>query len=198
MDFDLPGEVVSLVDAARAFRLERLAPLEQQFLADGNVPWPLRPQLQAEARERGLWALDVPVEHGGLGHGQLAVCAVHEELNRHPMMFETGGAPEPVLYHCAEHQWERYFAAIVSGERRSCYAFTEPGTGSDLGAVETTAVRDGEEWVINGRKIFIGLAERVEFLILFASTDATRGARGVTVFLVESGTPGYEVVRTIP
>ena len=77
--------------------------------------------------------------------------------------------------------------------------FTEPGTGSDLGAIETTAVRDGDEWVINGGKIFIGLAERVEFLlILFASTNPEKGAAGVSVFLIDSGTPGYEVVRTIP
>ncbi len=198
MNFELPADHRELVDAAREFREERLDPLEADFLRDGNVPWPLRPQLQAEARERGLWAIDVPAEHGGLGLGQLAVCAVHEELNKHPMMFETGGAPEPVLYHCSPDQWERYFASVVSGERRSAYAFTEPGTGSDLGGVETTAVRDGEEWVINGRKLFIGLAERVEFLILFASTDPSRGARGISVFLVDSGTPGYEVARTIP
>ena len=198
MNFDLPADHRELVEAAREFREERLDPLEADFLRDGNVPWALRPQLQDEARERGLWAIDVPEEHGGLGLGQLAVCAVHEELNRHPMMFETGGAPEPVLYHCAPHQWERYFAAVVSGERRSAYAFTEPGTGSDLGGVDTTAVRDGDEWVINGRKLFIGLAERVEFLILFASTDPGRGARGISVLLVDSDTPGYEVVRTIP
>lgn len=197
MDFNLPDDVQALVAVARDFRERRLAPLEPEFLREGNVPWPLRPQLQAEARELGLWAIDVPREHGGLGLGQLAVCAVHEELNKHPMMFEVGGAPEPVLYHCAPHQWERYFAAVVAGERRSAYAFTEPATGSDLGAIETTAVRDGEDWVINGRKLFIGLAERVEFLILFASTDPS-SARGVSVFLVDSGTPGYEVVRTIP
>lgn len=198
MNFDLPADHVELVRVAREFREECLDPLEPEFLRDGNVPWPLRPRLQAEARKRGLWAIDVPEEHGGLGLGQLAVCVVHEELNKHPMMFEVGGAPEPVLYHCAPHQWERYFAAVVSGERRSAYAFTEPGTGSDLGGVETTAVRDGDEWVINGEKLFIGLAERVEFLILFASTDPARGARGISVFLVDSGTPGYEVVRTIP
>jgi acyl-CoA dehydrogenase len=198
VDFDLPDDVQRLVAVARDFREQRLAPLEAEFLREGNVPWPLRPQLQAEARELGLWAIDVPRAHGGLGLGQLAVCAVHEELNKHPMMFEVGGAPEPVLYHCAPHQWERYFAAVVAGERRSAYAFTEPGTGSDLGAIETTAVRDGEEWVIDGRKLFIGLAERVEFLILFASTDPSRGGRGVSVFLIDSGTPGYEVVRTIP
>jgi acyl-CoA dehydrogenase len=198
VNFDLPAEVRDLVDAARAFREERLAPLEEQFLLEGNVPWELRPRLQEQARERGLWAIDVPTEHGGLGLGQLAVCAVHEELNRHPMMFEVGGAPEPVLHHCSAEQWDRYFAAVVRGERRSCYAFTEPGTGSDLGAITTTAVRDGGDWVLDGHKLFIGLAERVEFLILFASTSPEKGARGVSVFLVDSGTPGYEVVRTIP
>lgn len=198
MNFDLPADHRALVDAAREFRQARLDPLEAQFLREGNVPWALRPQLQAEAGERGLWALDVPEAHGGRGFGQLAVCAVHEELNRHPMMFETGGGPEPVLYHCAPHQWDRYFKAVVDGERRSAYAFTEPATGSDLGAIETTAVRDGDDWVIDGRKLFIGLAERVEFLILFAVTTPGRGARGISVFLVDSGTPGYEVVRTIP
>jgi acyl-CoA dehydrogenase len=198
VNFDLPDDVQRLVAVAREFREERLAPLEPEFLLNGNVPWPLRPQLQQEARDRGLWAIDVPEEHGGLGQGQLAVCAVHEELNKHPMMFEVGGAPEPVLYHCAPHQWDRYFAAVVRGERRSAYAFTEPGAGSDLGAITTTAVRDGDEWVINGHKLFIGLAERVEFLILFTSTSPELGARGVSVFLVDSGTPGYDVVRTIP
>jgi acyl-CoA dehydrogenase len=198
MDFDLPADHVALVEAARAFREEALDPLEADFLRDGNVPWALRPQLQAQARERGLWALDVPREHGGLGLGQLAVCVVHEELNRHPMMFESGGAPEPILEHCTPAQWDRYYAAVVRGERRSAYAFTEPGTGSDLGAVETVAVRDGEDWVIDGRKLFIGLAERVEFLILFARTSPGRGAHGLSAFLIDSGTPGYEVVRTIP
>jgi acyl-CoA dehydrogenase len=198
VNFDLPQDIQDLVAIARDFRHELLDPLESQFLRDGNVPWTLRPELQAQARERGLWAIDVPEDHGGLGLGQLAVCAVHEELNQHPMMFEVGGAPEPALYKCAEHQWDRYFAAVVRGERRSCYAFTEPGTGSDLAAIATTAVRDGPDWVINGRKLFIGLAERVEFVILFASTAPERGAAGVTAFLVDSGTPGYDVVRTIP
>jgi acyl-CoA dehydrogenase len=198
VNFELPDEIQRLVAVAREFREQRLAPLEPEFLREGNVPWPLRPQLQAEARELGLWAIDVPLEHGGSGLGQLAVCAVHEELNRHPMMFEVGGAPEPILYHCSPEQWDRYFAAVVRGERRSAYAFTEPGTGSDLSAIATTAVRDGDDWVINGHKLFIGLAERVEFLILFASTDRARAAAGVTAFLLDSGTPGYEVVRTIP
>lgn len=198
MDFELPSEVQSLVAIAREFREERLAPLEEEFLREGNVEWPLRPKLQAEARERGLWAIDVPAEHGGSGLGQLAVCAVHEELNRHPMMFEVGGNLEPVLLNCSPgEQWDRYVKGVIDGERRSAYAFTEPGTGSDLGAIETVAVRDGDDYVINGRKMFIGLAERVEFLILFASTDPSKGVRGVTAFLIDSGTPGYNIARLI-
>jgi acyl-CoA dehydrogenase len=198
VDFELPSEVQSLVKIAREFREERLAPLEEEFLREGNIEWALRPKLQEEARERGLWAIEVPAEHGGMGLGQLAVCAVHEELNRHPMMFEVGGSPEPVLYNASPEQWDPYVRAVIDGERRSAYAFTEPGTGSDLGAVETVAVRDGDDYVINGRKMFIGLAERVEFLILFASTDPSKGSRGVTAFLIESGTPGYNIARLLP
>jgi len=197
MDFELPADVRELVQIARDFREERLAPLEEEFLREGNIEWPLRPKLQAEARERGLWAIDVPTEHGGLGMGQLAVCAVHEELNRTPIMFESGGAPEPVLYECDEKQWHKYVKGVIDGERRSAYAFTEPGTGSDVGAIETVAVRDGDDYVINGREMFIGLAERVEFLILFASTDPSKGVKGVTAFLVDSGTPGYNIARLI-
>jgi acyl-CoA dehydrogenase len=93
---------------------------------------------------------------------------------------------------------DRFFHPVVRGEKHSAYAFTEPGTGSDLGGLTSTAVRDGEDFIINGVKKFIGFVHRSEFVIVFVSTDPSAGARGVSCFLVDVGAPGFEIVRSLP
>ncbi|MBT2207910.1 MULTISPECIES: acyl-CoA dehydrogenase family protein [Actinomadura] len=198
MDFSIPAELSMFVDSVRRFRERELMPLEQRFLTEGRFTPQERRDLQERARSQGLWALDVPEEYGGQGMGTLATCLVVEELYKHPGMFEFGGSPEPVLYQADEEQKKRYLHPVIEGERRSCYAFTEPGTGSDFARITTTAVRDGGDWVINGTKIFISEVDRADFCILFASTDPEAGSRGITCFLVDMGTPGFEVSRPIP
>lgn len=187
-----------MVDSVRQFREKEMMPLEHEFLMNGDVPLETRFALEEKGRENGFWALDVPEEDGGQGLGELAMCMIAEELYKHPMMFEFGGAPEPSLYLCDEEQKERYYHPVIAGEKRSCYAFTEPDTGSDFAAIRTTAVRDGDDWVINGRKTFISHVDRADFVILFATTDPKLGGRGVTCFLVDKGTPGFELSRPIP
>jgi acyl-CoA dehydrogenase len=108
-----------------------------------------------------------------------------------------GGSPEPALYLCNDEQKERYFYPVLRGEALSAYAFTEPGTGSDISGIETTAVREGDEFVLNGRKKFIGHVDGVDFLMVFASTTPGAGSRGVSCFLVDMGTPGFELVRQL-
>lgn len=198
MDFEVSEELTLMVDSVRQFREKELQPLEHEFLMNGDISVADRIALEERGRELGFWALDVPEEDGGHGLGELAMCMIAEELYKHPMMFEFGGSPEPSLDLCNEEQKQRYYDAVVAGERRSCYAFTEPDTGSDFAAIRTTAVRDGDDWLINGRKTFISHVERADFLILFATTDPSLGGRGVTAFLVDKDTPGFVLSRPIP
>lgn len=204
MNFAVPADLRDLADQTRAFVEEELHPLEQQFLLDGKLGWPERRALELKARERGLWALEAPREYGGKGYGQVALALVAEELYKSPIMFGPlpgdmfGGSPEPALYLCTEEQKERYFHPVIRGEKHSAYAFTEPETGSDIAGIRTTAVRDGDEWVINGTKKFIGWVDFADFLMVFASTTPGAGSRGVSCFLVETDAPGFEIVRQLP
>lgn len=198
MEFSVPPELATFVDSVRQFREKELMPLEHDFLLRGKLEPELRTALEHKARQLGFWALDVPEQYGGQGMGMLATCLVAEELFKHPAMFEFGGSPEPVLYEGNEDQKRRFLSPIINDGKRCCYAFTEPSGGSDLAAIRTTAVRDGDQWVINGTKTFISGAERADFVILFASTDRSLGAKGITCFLVDIGTPGFELSRPIP
>jgi acyl-CoA dehydrogenase len=198
MDFAIPDELTALVDSVRLFRERELMPLEHEFLLQGRLDREVREGLEAKARRQGFWAMDVPEEYGGQGMSTLATCLVAEELFKHPAMFEFGGSPEPVLYEANEEQKKRYLYPVVDHGKRACYAFTEPSGGSDLAAIRTTAVRDGGNWVINGTKTFISHAERADYVILFASTDRSLGAKGITCFLVDVDTPGFALSRPIP
>jgi acyl-CoA dehydrogenase len=198
MDFKIPDELKMFVESVRAFREKELMPLERDFLRAGKLGSDVRTSLELKARDRGLWALEVPAEYGGQEVGFLGSCLAAEELFKHPAMFEFGGSPEPALYHTTEEQKKDYFYPVIEGTKRSCYAFTEPDTGSDFARIRTTAVRDGGNWVINGTKTFISYVNRADFVILFATTDPSKGSRGVTCFLVDKGTPGFEVANSIP
>lgn len=198
MDFEISDELKMYVESVRAWREKELMPLENEFLRAGKLDPAVRNHLELKAREQDFWALEVPEEYGGQGLGFLGICLVAEELYKHPAMFEFGGSPEPALYYCDEEQKKEFFYPIIRDGMHSCYAFTEPDTGSDFARIRTTAVRDGDDWIINGTKTFISHAERADFVILFASTDPSQGGRGVTCFLVKKGSPGFELSRPIP
>lgn len=198
MDFSISEELTMIQKNVRDFTERELFPLEQEFCLQGRLPLQKRLELERKGRELGFWALDVPTEHGGAGLSQLAMCLVHEELYRSPLMFEFGGYVEPALYLCNDKQKEEYFHPIIRGETKSCYAFTEPGTGSDLARVTTRAVKKGDRWVINGAKTFISHVDRADFIMVFASTDPGKGAKGITCFLVDKDTPGLSISNPIP
>ncbi|NKQ55013.1 pilus assembly protein CpaC [Amycolatopsis sp. K13G38] len=198
MDFSVPDELKMFIDGVRQFREKELMPLEREFLLNGRFAPEQRSALEEKARQQGFWALDVPEEYGGQGMGHLAMCMVVEELYKHPAMFEFGGSPEPILYHCNEEQKERYLYPIIKEGKRTCYAFTEPSGGSDLAAIRTTATRDGNYWIINGTKTFISHVERADFVILFATVDHKLGSKGITCFLIDRETRGLHASRPIP
>ncbi|MGE0170426.1 acyl-CoA dehydrogenase family protein [Nocardioides sp.] len=197
MDLTVPAELADLVKVVRGFREREVDPHEADFLRSGTLSREVRDTLDEKARQAGLWALDVPEVYGGQGLTVLGMCLVAEEMFKSPTMYLFGGSPEPVLYEASPEQIERYLLPVVSGERRGCYAFTEPDAGSDVAGIRTRAEWSGEAWVINGAKTFISRASEADFVILYAAT-AQNGKRGTTCFLVDKGTPGFEVSRSIP
>jgi acyl-CoA dehydrogenase len=193
VDFTIPEELQMLVDSVRRFREKELMPLEPEFLKHGKIPVETRIALEQKARKQGFWALDVPDAYGGQGLGWLGFMLVVEELYKWPGMFDFGGSVEPVLYELDDDQKQRYLYPIINENMRCCYAFTEPGAGSDLSAIRMTAVLDGDEWVLNGTKTFISHADRADFVIVFARTNPGAGAKGITCFIVDTDAAGLSM-----
>lgn len=161
--------------------------------------------LKARVREQGLWATHLGPELGGAGHGQLQLCLLNEILGRSmwaPVIFgcqapDTGNA-EILAHYGTPEQQERYLEPLLAGEIFSCYSMTEPQAGADPTLFETRAVRDGDEWVIDGWKFFSSNARTSSFLIVMAVTDPDVSAyAGMSMFLVPTDTPGVDIVRNV-
>jgi len=197
MDFSFTDEQKMIRDSVREFVERELFPLEKEFLLNGRLDPEKRKTLDKKARDQGFWALNVPEEYGGAGLPELTMCIIGEQLYRSPLMYKFGGEVEPCLYLCNEQQKEKYFYPIIRGEKKSCYAFTEPNTGSDFAAITTRAVKKGDKFVINGAKTFITHANRADFIILFVTTDPGKGAKGISCFLVDKDTPGVTLSEPI-
>src|SRR5262249_19716878 len=140
-------------------------------------------KFEQRAKELGIWQLDVPEEYGGGGMSVLARAGVWEELSRTiaiPARGEgiTGPSARRVLYALKGEMKERYLLPLLRGEKKACFAQTEPDAGSDPGSMRTTAVRDGNTYVINGVKRFITGAGDADFMQLMAATDRSKGSRG--------------------
>lgn len=207
MDFEIPEETRMLRDLVRRFVERELLPLEPAVLEREARGEPLGltteelARLDARCRELGLWGLDVPGELGGAGVGTLAKTVVAEELSRTIVPFVV--PPDSPNLHMLlatvnAAQREGYLLPYARGETISAIAISEPGAGSDPAAMTTRAERDGDGWVIHGRKIWISRATEADFTIVMAVTDPARRARGgITAFLVDRGTPGMIVGRTI-
>jgi len=150
----------------------------------------------------GLWGLDAPVEIGGSDLPAVAMVGVNEELGRTvtPYTLRPDSPNLRMLMATVnDRQRTAYLEPYVRGETVSAIGISEPGAGSDPAGMLTTAVRDGDDWVINGRKIWISRADHADFTILMAVTDKEKRARGgITAFLVDKGTPGFNVLRRIP
>ena len=217
MDFQLSPEEESLRKRVEAFVRDELIPLEPEF---ENAPdifegsrWKSRARLSRdpeinryieimEALERkaeaaGLWHLDLPKAYGGLEVSNVAMIAVTEELEKSGVPFEFGNHVSNILYNCQGEQIDRFLWPCIRGEKTSAFGLSEPASGADPSMLQTTATPDGDEFVINGTKMFPTFADVADFVQLFARLPGTKGREGVTCFLIERGTPGYRVVRSI-
>ncbi|MHC8508175.1 MAG: acyl-CoA dehydrogenase family protein [Rhodospirillales bacterium] len=200
MDFALNEEQTLLVETVRKFVAAEMIPHEELLERTDEVPASLRADITGKARALGLYACNMPEDWGGGGLGEFDVMLVEKELGRTSMaLADCCWRPSNVLRACSPEQRERWLLPAVRAERKDCVAMTEPDAGSDVRGMKASAVRDGEDWVINGTKHFISGADVSDFIILFVSTgeeDTPRGPKKrITAFLVDHDTPGVEVRR---
>ena len=203
MDLALSTEHSLLVDALRAFVAKEIFPHEAEVDRTGEVPPELGRAIQEKALAAGFYAPNMPAELGGGGLDGVGLALFEREMGAaswalHAYVFR----PSNILLACAGDQRETWLLPCITGERHDAIAFTEPGAGSDLMSMTTRAARDGDDWVLDGRKHFISHADIADFVIVFAVTgvsETPRGARKqITAFLVDKGTPGFEVRRMRP
>lgn len=191
MDFRLSDEQKMVQETVRAFVARELMPLEADVLRNEREgkPGVEREQirkLQLKAKEMGFWGINTPEEYGGANLGPVMTAIILMELGRTYIPFSFGGSADNILYYCNEEQKKRYLLPTINGERRSCFAMTEPGAGSDAANIKMSAVKDGNHWVLNGEKIFITNGNEADFTMAFAVTNPDKGAHGgVTCFLVD-------------
>jgi alkylation response protein AidB-like acyl-CoA dehydrogenase len=151
--------------------------------------------------ELGIIGLPFPEKYGGSDCGYTSLVIALEEIARVSgsmaitLDAQTSLYCEPVYLFGTEEQKQKYLTPAVRGEKIGCFGLTEPQAGSDAGATRTRAVRDGDEWVLNGQKIFITNGSVADFAVVTAMTDPDRGTRGISSFIVEKGTPGFQPGR---
>src|SRR5207302_2950522 len=191
MDFGLTNEQRMILGTVREFVTKELLPLEaeaQRAELDGHsFPGPddIR-RLQQRAKTAGLWGLLTPEEYGGANLGLLMTSLISMETSKALIPFAYGGHADNILYSRNAEQKQRYLCPTIDGNRTSCFALTEPATGSDATNIQMPAVRDSTDWVLNGRKVFITNGLEADFAIVFAVTDKSKGHQGgVTAFLVD-------------
>jgi acyl-CoA dehydrogenase len=208
MDFELAEEHRMLKDLVARFVRDELMPLEGKVLAREAEGRGLgldeadHARLDKISKQLGLWGLDAPEDVGGVDLPNVAMVGVEEEIGRTVTPY-TLPPDSPnlrmLMATVNERQKALYLEPYVRGETISAIGISEPGAGGDPAGMTTTAVRDGDDWVINGRKIWISRAADADFTILMALTDREKRSRGgISAFLVDKGTPGFNVLRRIP
>ena len=198
MDFAASEEQRLITDALGAFVERELYPHEAEVERLGALPDGLAEQIRGKALAAGFYALNMPEEFGGGGLDNVTLAYVERELGRPSLALSAlCSRPAPNLLACQGDQIETYLKPTVRGERVECFALTEPGAGSDVMAMTTSAKPDGADYVINGTKQFITHGDIADFIILFAVTGVDEGPRGprkrITSFLVDKDTPGVSV-----
>jgi len=180
-------------EMVRKFALTEVAPLAKHLDETGEFPW----QTVRKMAGLNLMGMPFPAEWGGGGADTLSYSIGVEEISRVcastglTMAAHTSLGTYPIWDAGSEAQKEKYLRDLASGRKLGAFGLTEPGAGSDAGATQTTAVRDGDHYVANGTKCFITNASVAETYVFTAMTDKSAGVRGISAFIVEKGTPGF-------
>ncbi|MEJ5227249.1 acyl-CoA dehydrogenase family protein [Thermodesulfovibrio sp.] len=192
MDYFLTEEQRMIKDLARQIAEEHVKPVRGELDETGEFPWEIM-KILAQA---DMFRVFIPEQYGGLGTGALELCLVVEELSRVCLGISTTYAANalgtyPILLFGSEEQKQKYLPDIADGKRLVAFALTEPNAGSDAGGIQTTATKDGDYYILNGRKQWITNGGEAEIYTVIALTDKSKGARGASAFIVEKGTPGF-------
>jgi len=190
----------ALRSSIRAFIEKELQPFAEQWEAEGNFP----DSVFTRMGEAGWLGLSYPEEYGGSGGDYISTLVMKEEMARSgsggvgmAVSVQSDMATPPIFKFGTEAQKQEWLVPAIKGTKIACLGITEPNAGSDVANIETTAVRDGSDWIVNGRKIFITNGVRAHFCTLVARTDKPSGYHGFSLFIVPTNTPGWQVTRRL-
>ena len=192
MEFVLNEEQAAIRDAVREFAQKEIAPRAAEYDKTSEFPWD---NFRALARY-GYLGMTLPKEYGGSGIDWVSYAICVEEVSRAcastGVIYEVHNAlhSDPIHHFGTEEQKKKYLPDLCAGKKLGAFALTEPDAGSDAGSIKTTARLDGANYILNGRKCFITSAGVADLYVLFASTDRSKGPKGLSAFLVEKGLPG--------
>ena len=201
MEYELPEDLKMLRQAVREFAEKELAPIAREIDEQERVPF----EVLKKAGDLGLLGVPFPEQYGGADAGVVGYCVLMEELYRKCASTATIIGAHAQL--CAmsiylsgnDEQKERFLSAMCAGRKLGAWALTEPGAGSDAAHIRTSATRQGDDWVLNGSKMWITNGSFADVLVVFAATDRELGARGgITAFIVEKDFPGFKVGKVEP
>jgi alkylation response protein AidB-like acyl-CoA dehydrogenase len=196
MDYELTEEQQAIVETARAIAQTKIKKVREHYDKTEEFPW----EIVEELRKADLFGVYIPQEYGGLGGGAMELVLLVEELSKACggialAVAATALGAYPIMLYGNEAQKKKYLPDIASGKRLAAFTITEPDAGSDATAAKATARLEGDHYVLNGTKCFCSNGKAAEIYSLFFSTNPSRGARGVSCFVVEKGTPGFEFGR---
>ena len=196
MDFDIPEDLQLLRKTVRDFVVERLQPIEQQVEVDDKIP----EAILAEMGALGFFGLPFPEVYGGVGAGDLGYCVALEEFGRTSAAFSnligahTSIGSMSIYLGGTEEQKQRYLPDLTAGRKIAAFSLTEPSSGSDAASIQTSAVKRGDRWILNGTKIWVTNGPIADVVVVYAANDRALGPRGgITAFIVEKGFRGFRV-----
>jgi len=195
MVFDLTEEQQMIQDMARNFAQKEVLPKAAELDETGRYP----EELVRQMAELGLMGIAVPEEYGGAGMDNICYAIAMEEISRACastgviLSVNNSLACDPILKFGTEEQKQRFLAPLASGKKLGCFGLTEPGAGSDAGSQKTTAVRNGDHYVVNGTKNFITNAPQADTCVLFTMTDREKKHKGITTFILDMKYDGVSI-----
>jgi alkylation response protein AidB-like acyl-CoA dehydrogenase len=192
IDYLLSEDQIMIKNACREIAEKHIVPVRAKYDEEGIFPWDIVDVM----RQADIFGIYLPEEYGGFGGGSMEICIAMEELSKACggialVLGATALGTYPIVLFGNEDQKKRYLPDIAAGKKLAAFGITEPNAGSDASSIETTAVKDGDYYILNGSKQWITNGGEAEVYTVIAMTNKDKGARGASAFIVDKGTPGF-------